>query len=318
MTRVPDSEFTLLVSGREVVADGVVALALQREDGLPLQRWDPGAHIDLVLGPGLERQYSLCGDPDRSDTWRIAVLREREGRGGSAHVHDELAVGDTVIVRGPRNNFRFDAAAAYVFVAGGIGITPILPMIARAQEEGADWRLWYGGRHQKSMAFRDDLAGYGERVRLWPHDEHGLLPLDEILAAPGPDTLIYCCGPEALINRVEQSSHGWPLGALRVERFAPRSGVESLQRSGFRVVCRRAGLVVEVSSEQSVLEALEAAELPVDYSCQDGVCGTCETVVLRGEVDHRDSVLTAEEQNAGNRMMICVSRARSGELVLDL
>lgn len=233
-------------------------------------------------------------------------------------MHDKLDVGDTVLVRGPRNHFRLAPAPSYRFVAGGIGITPILPMIAEAHHAGADWCLWYGGRSRDSMAFRDELAAYGDRVRLWPQNEKGLLPLDDVLGPRDTGALVYCCGPEPLLRAVEEKSKAWPAGVLHTERFSPKELEEPLQQKTFRVHCQQSGTTVEVAADQTILEALEDARLPVDSSCQEGTCGTCETGVLSGCVQHRDSVLTPEEKAEGDRMMICVSRPVAGELVLDL
>ncbi|MFR9805074.1 PDR/VanB family oxidoreductase [Pseudonocardia sp. RS010] len=317
-TQHSEPEHTVVVSDRQAAADGVVALTVQRADGGALPAWEPGAHVDLVLDAGLERQYSLCGDPAQADRWRLGILREPEGRGGSAFVHDKLAVGDTVTVRGPRNHFRLERAPSYLFVAGGIGITPILAMITRAHREGADWRLWYGGRRAESMAFQEELAAYGDRVRFWPQDVHGLLPLDDVLAGLDADTLVYSCGPEALLEAVEARAVGWPTGVLHLERFSPKEVGEPVRRSAFRVVCEQSGVTVEVTPDRTILEALEAAGVFIDSSCREGTCGTCETDVLGGHIEHRDSVLTPDEQAAGDRMMVCVSRAFGDELVLDL
>ena len=174
----------LLITARETRAEGVVSLTLADPGGAQLPAWTPGAHIDLLLDDAV-RQYSLCGTPGDQHSWRIAVLLDPDGRGGSRRVHETLQVGDQVAVRGPRNHFPLHSVPRYIFLAGGIGITPILPMVAAATEAGADWQLYYGGRSQASMAFLDELAPYGERVTLWPQDTRGLLPLDEILGDPG-------------------------------------------------------------------------------------------------------------------------------------
>jgi len=314
-----EDELIVVVARKEQAAEGVVVLTLIRPDDDPLPEWSPGAHLDLLLGPGLERQYSLCGDPADRSRYQVAVLREPESRGGSVYVHDRLAVGDTVGVRGPRNHFLLEPAPRYTFIAGGIGITPILPMIAAVDAAGAEWELVYGGRRRASMAFCESLtSSYGERVRLWPQDEHGLLPLDEVLATPRPDTLIYCCGPEPLLQAVEQRCAAWPTGALHVERFSPKEVGEPVRSDAFRVTCRRSGMTVVVPPERSILEVLEEAGAPVVSSCREGTCGTCETDVISGRPDHRDSVLTPDEQESGETMMLCVSRSLDDELVLDI
>ncbi|MYS69903.1 2Fe-2S iron-sulfur cluster binding domain-containing protein, partial [Streptomyces sp. SID5926] len=283
-----------------------------------LPAWEPGAHVDVVLGPGLERQYSLCGDPADRAEWRIAVLREKDGRGGSAYVHGELRAGDEVRVRGPRNNFRLEPAPRYRFVAGGIGITPVLPMLAAAEEAGAEWTLLYGGRTRAGMAFTQELARYGDRVTLVPEDESGLLDLASVLDDLSPDTLVYCCGPGPLLDAVEARC---PAGSLRVERFRPKEADADASAEGeaeFEAVLARSGRTVVVPPGVSVLDAVRGAGVEVLYSCTEGTCGTCETEVVEGDPDHRDSVLTEEERAAGETMLICVSRCRGRRLVLDL
>jgi ferredoxin-NADP reductase len=317
------AEREVRVSRRELIADGVVRLTLSSPDGLPLPSWTPGAHIDLLLGPEGERQYSLCGDPGDTSALQVAVLREPEGRGGSAYVHRELTPGTTLSIRGPRNHFSLTGAPRYLFIAGGIGITPILPMLAEADRREAAWRLVYGGRSRASMAFADHLAArWPGRVELWPQDERGLLDLDTLLAEPDPDTALYCCGPPPLLEAVEKRCAGWPPGALHTERFSPKpppdAGASAAGEEPFEVELALSGRTLTVPAGRSVLETVEAAGIEVLSSCREGTCGTCETGVLDGVPDHRDSLLSAGEREAGDVMFICVSRCRSGRLVLEL
>ncbi|MEU0673742.1 PDR/VanB family oxidoreductase [Streptomyces sp. NPDC006172] len=307
-------EAELVVTEAESAADGVLALTLRHPLGEPLPEWEPGAHVDLVLGPGLERQYSLCGDPADRSAWRVAVLREPAGRGGSAYVHEQLTPGRQVRVRGPRNHFALRPAPRYRFIAGGIGITPILPMLAAAEAAGAEWTLLYGGRSRNSMAFAAELARYGDRVTLAPQDESGLLDLGAVLDGLPEGALVYCCGPGPLLDAVEGRC---PPGALNVERFQPKEQPVGAGEE-FEVELARSGRTVSVAADVSVLDAVRAAGVEVLFSCTEGTCGTCETDVLEGAVDHRDSVLTAQEREAGETMMICVSRCRGKRLVLDL
>ncbi|MBA2949380.1 PDR/VanB family oxidoreductase [Streptomyces himalayensis] len=307
-------EAELVVDRRESAADGVLALTLRHPLGEELPAWEPGAHIDVLLGPGLERQYSLCGDPADRSVWRIAVLREPDGRGGSAYVHGELGQGDKVRVRGPRNHFALEPAPRYRFIAGGIGITPILPMLAVADAAGAEWTLLYGGRSRGSMAFTDELGAYGDRVTIAPQDEAGLLDLASVLDDVPEGTLVYCCGPGALLDAVEERCPG---GLLHIERFQPKEQ-ETGPDTSFEVELSRSGKTVTVPEGVSVLDAVRSAGVEVLYSCAEGTCGTCETDVLEGTPDHRDSVLSDEEREAGETMMICVSRCRGPRLVLDL
>jgi ferredoxin-NADP reductase len=322
MSRSTDVEerLTLVVAETAEAADGVRTVVLRRPDGGDLPAWTPGAHVDLELGGGLVRQYSLSGSPAERRQWRVAVLREAESRGGSIYVHEQLSEGDEVAVRGPRNHFPLVPSPRYVFIAGGIGITPLLPMVAEAQAAGADWRLEYGGRTRSSMGFVDELVdAYADRVRVHPQDETGLLPLGEILQ-PDEDTLVYCCGPEPLLQAVEATCATWPSGSLHLERFRPKDLGERDVAAAFRVELALTGGTLDVPADRSVLAVLEEAGVPILSSCTEGTCGTCETGVLGGEVDHRDSLLTQEEQAANDVMFVCVSRARSGcpKLLLEL
>ncbi len=221
-TTVREHEAELVVESVERVAEGVVALTLVDPDGGTLPAWTPGAHVDLELGD-LVRQYSLCGDPADARSYTVAVLREPESRGGSAYVHESLAAGSRVVVRGPRNHFALVSAARYRFIAGGIGITPMLPMIAEAEAMGADWHLWYRGRARAGMAYCDLLTQYGDRVTLLPGDETGPLDLAAVLADPGDGTVVYACGPERLLVGIEEvCAASWPASALHLERFAAK------------------------------------------------------------------------------------------------
>jgi ferredoxin-NADP reductase len=309
----------LAITARETRAEGVISLTLADPGGAQLPGWTPGAHIDLLLDDAV-RQYSLCGPPGDQHTWRIAVLLDQDGRGGSKRVHQMLKTGDQVAVRGPRNHFPLHAAPRYIFIVGGIGITPILPMIEVATEAGSDWRLYYGGRSRASMAFLDELEPYGERVTIWPDDEKGLLPLDDILADPAEDVLVYCCGPEGLLAATEQRCAAWPAGALHLERFSAKPQPEPAagEEAPFEVVCQRSGLTVTVPPGTSIIDALDEQGVSVLSSCLEGVCGTCETPVLEGIPDHRDSLLSEDEREANEYMMVCVSRSKSDRLVLDL
>lgn len=308
----------MLIAERQAGADDVAVLTLVHPGGEELPRWAPGAHIDLLMTPTLVRQYSLCGRPGDNDAWRIGVLRDPQSRGGSQHVHDSLQPGSTVRVRGPRNHFALVDSPHYIFIAGGIGITPILAMIQQAEAAGTDWTLLYGGRTRASMTFVDELAAYGNRVRLQPQDEVGLMDLDSVLGEVREHTLIYCCGPEPLLQAVEQSSSHWPAGALHLERFAPKVFEETEPAGTFEVIFEQSGITATVGPDQSVLQVAESAGLPAMSACREGTCGTCETRVLAGEVEHRDSLLTPQEQAANDVMFICVSRCRTSHLVLDL
>ena len=317
-------EFTtdLVVRRRVMPAEGVAVLDLAHPENEDLPRWEPGAHVDLMLRDGLTRQYSLCGDPGDRGVWRVGILLDPNSRGGSRFVHDNLHEGTTVRVRGPRNHFPLVDAPRYRFVAGGIGITPIYAMLEEVQRTGGDWTLLYGGRTRASMTFADELAErYPDRVTVWPQDEKGLLDLEGLLKDPEDGTLVYSCGPEGLLSALEQHTAHWPPGALHIERFAAKApsaeeAAQALDR--FEVVCHRSGVTLEVTADQSILDVLEDADIPIMASCYEGVCGTCEARIVEGTPDHRDSVLSEPEKAAGEVMLVCVSRSRTERLVLDL
>jgi ferredoxin-NADP reductase len=306
------------VAEKTRVAEGVVTLTLTAPDGGRLPDWTPGAHVDLTLDNGLTRQYSLCGNRRDAHTYRVGVLLEPTSRGGSRHVHEQLNPGSLVGLGGPRNNFPLVPAESYLFVAGGIGITPMLPMIAQAEVLGADWRLLYGGRQRSSMAFLDELSAYGDRVLVCPQDEYGLLDLPGFLGQPRPGTPVYSCGPPPVLAAMEATCRDWPARALHTERFVAAERGAPVRTTPFDVELNRSGRTVTVTPEMSVLEALGAAGAEVLSSCRQGTCGTCETTVLAGQPDHRDSLLDDEEQAAGDCMYPCVSRSLSDRLVLDL
>ncbi|MGY1839986.1 PDR/VanB family oxidoreductase [Modestobacter sp. SYSU DS0903] len=300
------------------VADGVVVVTLAAPDGRRLPDWTPGAHVDLTFGNGLTRQYSLCGDRWDAHAYRVGVLLEPAGRGGSAYVHEQLQPGHQVQLGGPRNNFPLVPAETYRFVAGGIGITPLLPMIVQAELVGADWQLLYGGRQRSSMAFLDELAQHGDRVLVRPQDEFGLLDLAGFLGEPRPGVRVYGCGPGPLLTALEAACADWPAPTLHTERFAGADQGAPVRTTAFEVELARTGRTVTVPPELSVLEAVAAVGVDVLSSCRQGTCGTCETVVLAGTPDHRDSLLDDADRAAGDCMYPCVSRSCSDRLVLDL
>jgi cytochrome P450/ferredoxin-NADP reductase len=315
----------LQVAERREESDGIVSLKLVHPDGGEVPPWKPGAHVDVHLpqtdeeGNPLVRQYSLSGNPEDRTSYRVAILREPESRGGSEAAHQYVHEGDTITVSWPRNNFRLTTSENYLFIAGGVGITPILPMIREAEAKGADWSLVYGGRSLATMAFLDELRAYGDRVELVPQDTLGHIDLASLLTHARGDTLIYCCGPEGLLNAVEEQSGHWEKNSLRLERFAPKTITRDYDDVAFEVDFANSGTTVTVSADQSILDAAADAGLTMISSCKTGTCGTCETRVISGEIDHRDSILTEDEQAANETIMICVSRASLGcpKLVLD-
>ncbi|MBU2693694.1 PDR/VanB family oxidoreductase [Pimelobacter sp. 30-1] len=306
------------VTAARQVAERVRELVLAPVNGTPLPGWTPGAHVDLVLAPDLVRSYSLCSAPGDA-TWRIAVLEEAAGRGGSRHVHHALAVGDELVTSAPRNNFELVVGTRpIVLVSGGIGVTPILPMAAAAAAAGADWRLLHLARSEAAAAYVDELSSYGDRVVRHVDTNGGPIDLAATLDGLGAAAAdIYACGPTPLLTALEEYAEARPGARLVLERF---TGAGDAVREGDHafVVEIADGTEIPVAADQTMLEALTDAGIRVLSSCQEGVCGTCETVVLEGEPDHRDHVLSDDERASGEMVMPCVSRCRGTRIVLDL
>ncbi|WP_326552281.1 cytochrome P450/oxidoreductase [Micromonospora sp. NBC_01813] len=320
----PGGNRELVVEAVTTVAEQVLEVRLAAADGAPLPTWAPGAHLEVRLPSGRVRQYSLCGDPDESGRYRIGVLRETAGRGGSVELHTVAATGATLTVRGPRNHFPLVDADEYLFLAGGIGITPILAMVREAVRRGTPFRVVYGGRSRASMAFTDELVALaGDRAVLLPQDEAGLPDLAALIGGTGDAAAIYCCGPGAMINAVERTcGDAGRTGQLHVERFAAGDDLEvafdPAANTEFDVHLARTGVTLRVPKDKRMIEVLREAVPGLTYDCEKGYCGACETRVLAGTPEHRDSLLTADERAAGRSMMICVGRCTSDRLVLDL
>ncbi|MET9835432.1 2Fe-2S iron-sulfur cluster-binding protein [Streptomyces sp. NPDC006385] len=313
----------VVVSELSQAADGVMAVELAAADGAQLPAWEPGAHVDLVLPSGLIRQYSLCGDPAGRETYRIGVLHVPHGRGGSAEVHN-LREGQRIAIRGPRNKFPLVLANHYLFIAGGIGITPILPMVRAVAAAGREWRLVYGGRSRATMAFADELLDLGgDRVQLVPEDTDGLPDLTAAIADTPPAAAVYSCGPEPLLAALEKTIADFPDRHLHTERFAaprpaPQESGAPDQAGEFKVELRRSGRVLPVPADRSLLDVIREAVPDAPSSCEEGFCGSCELRVLDGTPDHRDTVLSANERDRRDVIYPCVSRARSPILSVDL
>ena len=314
---------SLTVADRQVVAhdQNVVALTLTAADGGRLEPWHPGSHLDVHLPSGLVRQYSLCGDPGDDHSYRIAVRRIPTGGGGSIEVHDALAVGSSVQTSGPRNAFPLTVpgfgspSRQFRFIAGGIGITPVLPMLALADRLGVDWSMVYTGRSLDSLPFVDEVGRYGERVQIRTDDASGVPSASDLLGDCAAGTAVYACGPAPLLTAVRRRLAGRDDVELHFERFAAPPVVDGAE---FAATVASTGRVVRVGAEETLLTALIRQEVRAPYSCQQGFCGTCRTQVLAGLVDHRDTLLTDPERQAA-MMLICVSRAADDEgLVLDL
>ncbi|MGB8944873.1 MAG: PDR/VanB family oxidoreductase [Streptomyces sp.] len=291
------------------VAEDVAALTLRTTVGA-LAPWEPGAHIDLSLPNWLTRQYSLCGDPEDLDAYRIAVRYDPLSRGGSEYVHRFLRPGRALDVSLPRNHFPLVPAPRYLFLAGGIGITPLLPMLRSAVAAGLPATLLYVGPSLDGMPFAEELRrSYGDRVRIVETERQGRPDLDALAAVLEAGTLVYCCGPAAMLAAAEAA---FPAGRLHAERFQPVARTFGPD-TRFEAVCARSGSTVTVPADESLLDALAQAGHALPSGCREGVCGSCEVTVLSGEPDHRDDIGAPEA-----RMYACVSRARSPRLILDL
>ncbi|QLY34400.1 PDR/VanB family oxidoreductase [Nocardia huaxiensis] len=320
--RVDDRRIPLVVVERRVEAHDtdVISLLLTAPDSRVLPEWRPGAHLDLELPSGKLRQYSLCGDPADRHAYRIAVRRIPDGLGGSLEVHDSLKVGTAVTVRGPRNAFPFvlpgygSSAARVHFVAGGIGITPILPMIRMAERLGVEWSMVYAGRSRDTIPFLSEVESFGDRVTVRTDDEHGIPDAAALLPGVGPDTSVYCCGPVVMTKVIADAVRDMRGVEMYSERFSAPPVVDG---KPFQVALARSGETLDVPADRSVLEEVLKVRPDSAYSCRQGFCRTCKVRVLSGDIDHRDTVLTADERAAGD-MLICVSRCDGDRLVLDL
>ncbi|MDN6876408.1 PDR/VanB family oxidoreductase [Pseudomonas citronellolis] len=311
---------TLRVAEIASAARDALVIELRDPAGGELPAFTPGAHIELHLPGGLVRQYSLCGDARQRDAYRVGVGLAPASRGGSRYVHQQLRVGDLLSVTPPRNHFPlFEDAAEFVFFAGGIGITPILSMIHWCEANRRPWRLFYLVRSRERAAFLDQLAAYGSRVTLHADEEAGgLFDIAGNLARLPAQAHLYTCGPTPLMLAVEAAARAFPAEQVHFEWFSPRQVEKAGADAPFTLKLARSGKCLEVPAEQSILRVLEANGVCVENSCREGTCGSCETRVLAGIPDHRDSVLSEAERKANRTLMVCVSRALSATLELDL
>jgi ferredoxin-NADP reductase len=317
------SHITLRVRRRAEIAVNALLLELESASGEVLPEWPPGAHLDIHLPSGLTRQYSLCGAREDRSTYVVVVLREPHGRGGSEEIYRELGVGTEFISSTPRDHFRLVDASEYVLIAGGIGITPIKAMVDELRARGARWRLHYGGRSREHMAFVDELVDLGgDNVSIVPQDVDGLLDVPAMIGNLSPEAAIYCCGPAPLLDAVLTAcAEAGASERLHFERFVPPTDGAGFVTDGdtaFEVELRSSGVTLQVPADKTLLEVVQSVLPDVPFSCTEGYCGSCESVVLDGEPDHRGSLMTPEEHDEEGTMLICVGRSKSRRLVLDL
>ncbi|WP_244813928.1 PDR/VanB family oxidoreductase [Caballeronia sp. Lep1P3] len=312
---------TLVVTKKEPVADGIVSFELRDPEGGALAPFTAGAHVTVRVPSGANRNYSLCNDPDETDRYVIAVKRDAAGRGGSISMTDDVAQGDRIDVSEPRNEFGLsERARSYVFVAGGIGITPILSMMRYLKNTaGPRFKLYYVTRSPETTAFVDELSGAEWKPHAVIHHDHGDLAnafdFWPVFEKPGSGTHVYCCGPRALMDSVRDMTGHWPQGSVHFESFGVDQS-RAAQNVPFSVKLERSGLTFEIPKDRSILEILRDNGIRAPSSCESGTCGSCRTTLCAGEADHRDMVLGDDEKR--DHIMICVSRAKSEELVLDL
>lgn len=313
---------TATVTAMRLEAKNVLSLELLPESG-SADPYEPGSHIDLVLGNGLTRSYSIYEPYRPGQPYRVAVARDLKSRGGSVWIHDQLRVGDSIEVSAPRNNFRLDLEApSHVLIAGGIGITPLWCMVQTLVEDGRRPTLFYSARDRASAAFLGDIGALGDRVDLQVHfdDEAGGPPdLNKLLSDGDPQTAYLCCGPAPMLDAFVNATEANGLPNATIERFAAlEQDASDDALDEFEVVLARSGTSVTVRKGESILDTLRDTGMDLPHSCKEGVCGSCEVGVIDGVIDHRDSVLTKDEREDGDTMMICVSGSKSKQLVLDL
>ena len=316
--QVKDSPLSVRLNAIRYVARDTSIYELTNVAGTPLPPYAPGAHIDLHLPNGIVRQYSLLEPEPSGESYSIAVKRDPASRGGSRSVHEELRVGQTLTISAPRNNFPLVENASHVILlAGGIGITPIWCMAQRLHKLGRSWALHYACRSRADMAFLDALAEMGKAHFHFDDENQGkVLDVGSIVAAARPDAHLYCCGPTPMLQAFEQATASWPRAQVHVEYFTPKP--QPAKKGGFVVELARSGQEFVIPEGESILQVLLNAGVDVDYSCELGICGACEQRVLAGTPEHRDAILSEEEQAANTRVMICCAGCKSERLVLDL
>lgn len=308
------------IASKTAAADGIALFELVAADGNALPPFTAGAHVDVHLGNGLVRQYSLCNDPAETHRYQLGVLHDPSSRGGSAAMHARVA-GDTLEISAPKNHFPLHAHAGHsVLIAGGIGVTPILAMAQSLARSGSSFEFHYCTRSAASTAFQERIAADDLRKRTFVyHDDQQRADLQQLLATPHADTHLYVCGPTGFMAAVLDTARaaGWTDSNLHREYFAAPE-TPSAPGDAFQVTVQSTGRVIHIAADQTVVQALAAQGVEIQTSCEQGICGTCLTRVLSGTPDHRDAYLTDEERAANDQFLPCCSRARSAMLVLDL
>lgn len=322
MTNV--STLSVRVARKATEAVDICTFELVGVDGAPLPAFSAGSHVDVALPNGLTRQYSLCNDPTETHRYLIGVLRDPASRGGSQALHEQVQQGQVLQISAPRNHFSLAHEARHsVLLAGGIGVTPILCMAERLAMAGADFEMHYCTRSRERTAFYQRITSSAYAPHVQFHFDDGVpqqrLDLAALLATPHTGVHLYVCGPKGFMDAVLSTARaqGWPESQLHYEFFGAEVA-PSDSDAGFDVKLASSGRIITVPRDQTVTQALSAAGVEVQTSCEQGVCGTCLTRVLEGVPDHKDQYLTPEEQAANDQFLPCCSRAKTALLVLDL
>jgi tetrachlorobenzoquinone reductase len=304
-------------------ASEINVIQLTAAAGQELPPFTAGSHIDLHLSNGMIRSYSLSGSPDEPRHYLIGVKNEPEGSGGSRFIHEQLRIGDDLDISSPRNNFALHEEASHtILIAGGIGVTPLVSMSQRLENIGRPWELHYAGRHRGSTAFIPELSAFGSKVNFYLRNgaedpaQSRRMDIAAIVEAAPPDSHFYCCGPTEMINGFLAATTSLPPDRVHFERFANDQPID--KNGSFTVILKESGETIEVLSGQTILDALLEHGIDAPYSCMEGICSACETKVLAGIPDHHDMILSAEQKAANNVMMICCSRSKTPELILEL
>lgn len=313
------TQYEAQVINKTQLADQIWLFELQRTDLKPLPNVAAGAHIDVRVAENVIRQYSLVlGWSSTPDAFAIAVKRDEAGRGGSVQLCDTVQIGQVLTVSAPRNHFQLhESEAPAVLIAGGIGITPIWSMIQALKEQGRAWHLHYAARSKKEAAFVEQLVDSSQITFYFDDESRQRLSVASIMAAATPETHLYCCGPTSLLDVFEAETATWSPNQRHLERFNAVLPT-AVATEGFVLSLAKSGVELAVLPGQTILEVVQAAGIAAPSSCEQGICGSCETRVLEGQVDHRDAILSESEQLANNTMMICCSGSLSSRLVIDL
>ena len=321
----PDETFSVQITAKVMETPDVCSLELQSPTGADLPAFSAGAHVDVYLPGDIVRQYSLCNNPAETHRYRIAVLREPASRGGSQAVHEKLHAGDAITITKPKNHFPLGTSAKHrLLMAGGIGVTPILCMAQHLNDADQAFTMHYSVRTAERLAFVQEIscAPFASYVHF--HTDDGLpeqrLDLEQTLRNPDPETHLYVCGPQGYMDAVLSTARaqGWSDAQLHWEFFSVSAPVPQQGDRAFEVQLSRSGQIITVAADETVVQALAAVGIEVPTSCEQGVCGTCLTRVLAGEIDHRDVFLTSAEHKANDQFTPCCSRALSQRLTLDL